>query len=90
MMADATRRRIPTTSPKTSTVATTPIMSLAEIESLAESGKLDVLLAAHDVAEFRPEPSPKKPRKFSAIEQFDRSTFDYDAYSARLEAQLKK
>lgn len=82
-------RKIPMTSPKTSTAAK-PILSLAEIESLAESGKLDVLLAAHDVTKFGPEPSPKWPRKFSAIKQFDRSTFDYDAYSAKLEAQLKK
>jgi len=89
-MADAKATRgIPTTSPKTSTAAK-PISSLAILESLAESGILDALLAAHDVAEFRSEPSPKKPRKFSAIEQFDRSTFDYDAYSAKLEAQLKK
>lgn len=89
-MADVKATKgIPTTSPKTSRAAK-PILSLAEIEWLAESGKLDAFLAAHNVAEFRTEPALNKPRKFSAITQFDRCTFEYDAYSAKLKAQSKK
>jgi hypothetical protein len=86
-VAKARRRKHKGTAAKAA--AEPPSLSLFEIEGLAASGKLGIELSKRGIADFVDTPRTT-PRRFSSLEAFDRSTFDYEAYSAALAAQLKK
>jgi len=64
---------------------------LLDISALAAEGRLDAFLDEHDVPKFEDNVTlPAPPRKFGSRSAFDRSTFDYEAYSSEIERHLKK
>lgn len=68
---------------------TLSVKSLTDIAKMAADGTLEAYLAEHGIPDFKDEKSGRKPRKFGERAPFDRSTFDYDAYIAEIERQLK-
>jgi hypothetical protein len=68
---------------------TPALKSLTDIAQMAAEGTLETYLAELGIPDFVEEKSSNEPRKFGERAPFDRSTFDYDAYIAEIERQLK-
>ena len=68
---------------------TLAVKSLTDIAKMAVDGTLEAYLAEHGIPEFKEENSGNERRKFGERAPFDRSNFDYDAYVAEIERQLK-
>jgi hypothetical protein len=56
---------------------------------MVADGTLDAYLTEHGVPDFENGKPNSEPRKFGERVPFDRSNFDYDAYVAEIERQLK-
>jgi len=69
-------------------------MSLLEnllyIYKLAAEDRLDAFLKERGVPDFDDDLPLPPPQKFGSRPAFDRSTFDFEAYSAEIEQHLKK
>jgi len=67
-----------------------PVMkSLTDIAKMAADGTLEAYLAELGIPDFEEEKLSNETRKFGERAPFDRSTFDFDAYTAEIERQLK-
>ena len=66
------------------------IEQLAYIYELTVNGQLDSFLAELGVPEFEDTPESSEPRKFRSRPEFDRSTFDIEAYTLEIEREFKK
>ena len=69
--------------------SSTSAVTLADLAQIAADGTLDEYLTKHGVPDFENGKPSGEPRKFGERQPFDRSTFDYDAYNAKIEEQLK-
>lgn len=68
---------------------TPAVKSLIDIAKMAVDGTLEAYLAEQGIPDFQDGTSASEPRKFGEREPFDRRNFDYDAYLAEIERQLK-
>ncbi len=67
----------------------TSAVTMADLTQLAVNGTLDEYLTKHGVPDFEDGKPNSEPQKFGERKPFDRSTFDYEAYCAEIEQQLK-
>lgn len=64
--------------------------TLEALQSLAATGALDDTLAANEVPDLAKAPPMAGAKRFSELAPFKREAFDYENYSAKLTAHLKK
>ena len=64
-------------------------LTLTDIEELAKNDKLEQFLSERGVENFA-EGQPPVPLKFGQRPAFDRSMFDFEAYSKAIEREFKK
>jgi hypothetical protein len=69
--------------------SSTSAVTLADLAQMVADGTLDAYLTEHGVPDFENGKPNSEPRKFGERVPFDRSNFDYDAYVAEIERQLK-
>jgi hypothetical protein len=69
--------------------SSTSAVTLADLAQMAADGTLDAYLTEHGVPDFENGKPSGEPRKFGERKPFDRSTFNYEAYVAEIEEQLK-
>lgn len=89
-MPQAAKIKAPTNRPAGSLKVFFKKADLVELSELATKGKLEEHLVASGVAEFSEASTPTKRKRFSELKPFNRSEFDYEAYSAQLEQALQK
>jgi hypothetical protein len=71
-------------------VAVNVLEIFLHLSRLAREDKLDAFLDGLGVPDFEDEVAPSPPRKFGTRPSFDRSTFDYEAYTSEIERHFKK
>lgn len=64
--------------------------NLLYIYQLAAEGRLDSFLKERGVPDFDDGSPLPEPQKFGSRPAFDRSTFDFEAYSSEIERHFKK
>lgn len=64
--------------------------NLLYIYQLAAEGRLDSFLKERGVPDFDDDSRLPEPQKFGSRPAFDRSTFDFEAYSSEIERHFKK
>jgi hypothetical protein len=67
----------------------TSAVTLNDLAQMAADGTLDDFLTEHGVPDFEDGKPNSEPQRFGERKPFDRSTFDYEAYCAEIEQQLK-
>jgi hypothetical protein len=88
-MSSARKRKNQIQALRDEAMTTKPPITLDELEAMARAGMREAHLQKRRMSK-QPVAPVSTEWKFSSLKPFDRSTFDYDAYCAALDSQLKQ